>query len=462
MDTTYRTPPTHSRAKHNVDIKRAQKELARLRRQRDRAKHSRQEWVDAKMGTHKTQGQLAEEGVETNPGPRGDDEVLATTSDGRGEAPLQSAPPAEEVSERPRTPSPKLDTDGRPMGRGPKSGRTQAPRTCHNCGKAGHKAAQCRDKGKEPEELATGGSTTAQVLTRLSQVERANAASLVHSRHADLSLKQCFTLVDAGFLELSKNVNTPTLLAAAGLDPPAPVKQEAPRPPRNPILGSFLTADEFRSTKKTWHVHQSYGRCVARVATDPVYWVSAVIFCVVVPATVILCTGYAAKAAVWATTCAMSTVAAIGAMLLLAAFDLRDTDEIGYEVVVELDDQSSASDDRLRTLCHVARLDRPVRVHRYSYRKPVELFPYAEWKDMYVVDHWAAVAQSEFGYGQDVDSFLKNVHLKFLRCGELDVSSDNYELYKRGTTEYLARWCSHQGFRAAAARNWHGREAGDE
>lgn len=118
-------------------------------------------------------------------------------------------------------------------------------------------------------------------------------------------------------------------------------------------------------------------------------------------------------------------------------------------------------DDRLRTLSHVERLARTVRVHKYSYRYPLEVFPSAKWKHMFVVDHWVSVALSEFGYGQDVDSFIKNVHLKFLRCGELDISAENYELYKAGTTKYLRLWCNYKGFREAEPRNWHGVPAVD-
>lgn len=100
-----------------------------------------------------------------------------------------------------------------------------------------------------------------------------------------------------------------------------------------------------------------------------------------------------------------------------------------------------AGDNRLRTNAHVSLLPRPVFVHQYSEGWELTFRNYLPWYKKrflrFVVDHWVAVALSEYGEGADVEIFLSNVHQKFLRCAELGIPDVDYARYKADTTDFL-------------------------
>lgn len=129
-------------------------------------------------------------------------------------------------------------------------------------------------------------------------------------------------------------------------------------------------------------------------------------------------------------------------------FWIMPRDHYHDECRVFRNDDYDTRDIRIRSNAHVTKLDKPIQCHRYTFTldpsrtvKPIGLEDYEvgvqhEWT---VVDHWAAVALSEFSsYRGDSETFLKNVHTRYLRCAEMNVSDEDYEEFKVGTTAYLA------------------------
>lgn len=409
----------------------AKKAYARAARAMDRERRNRQKQRDAK-----TRAELAADGVEENPGPKPE---------------------------------------------GPKSGTKRRAIKCHTCGEEGHIMRCCtkgrRDGegtsksnvGKEPEEMVR--ASTSQILEKVDQVTRHNGASLIHSRHETLPLKMCFALFDGGFLDLSKDASTDALLIAAGMSMPEPVKVEAPPAPAPPVLGSFMTPAQFCAAKGLTEEH---------VSERVVYWRFGLVFVASLAAMIlvefmvmtmtmklIMVRGGPRSWNTWVTgskVLGYSGSLALGLVMTVIAsvvgWVMSITDETSEpECEVTLEDVGSDGDERLRTVTHVAKLARRVRCHRYRWRDGSEVASDDPHHEIYVVDHWVAVAQSEFGEGQDPDTFLKNVHLKYLRCGELDIPATMYQALKFGTTEYLRLWLDNQGFINAAPPNWQGRAA---
>lgn len=423
------------------DIKRAKKALSRLRRQRERGRVSRQTWVDEKMGSHKTRDELAADGVEENPGP------------GR---------PSTSGSDSASTGS----SAGKSWGYGPKSGLRKPPIACFVCGKPGHKAAACRSgtKGKqreddpvEPEDYAKQGHPLNRVIEVVSQVDRTNKASVLMSRFDGLDNKTALALVDAGLFDAATTGDNDLnmLRAAAGLDPPT---EKPAAPVVAPVMGTFLTESEFAEAMGG-NKPPTFLRKVWRTAINPWSWLGVLLSLTVALGVIFTCSAYRVLYP-WVEN--LVSIALLTAWIACFGvyWEEHDWGEAYYETEVQVGDVDMAQDDRLRTTTHVGRLDRPIRVHRYRWRKRSRWWwEDDDWKRIYVVDHWAAVAQSEFGHGADVTMFLKNVHLKFLRCGELGIDARDYDLYKRGTTKFLKYWLRHSGFRQADVRNWQGRAA---
>lgn len=115
-------------------------------------------------------------------------------------------------------------------------------------------------------------------------------------------------------------------------------------------------------------------------------------------------------------------------------------------------DVSHSRDVRIRTNTHVPLIPNALRCHRYKY--------YAEGEAvrLYVCDHWATVALSEYG-GGPIDQFLSNVHTKFLRCAGLNVSDKDYEALKQGTTKFLKIYLEatkREDFQVPLVLSWEG------
>jgi len=403
------------------------------------------------MGTAKAKDQLAAEGVEENPGPRhGDAGDGASTSSGK------------EKDNETRSDS---------WGRGAKGGGRARPKpTCFVCGKLGHKAATCSQRGSRPsspgmcsrcgveghearycthssvgdsaEEAVMSGAPLTRVIEIMDTNQRLERAAQLTERFPDLEYGDALRCCDAGLSEPPNGITLDQLLVAAGVDKPKPPPQ-LPAGPVDPVLGSFLTEAELSSTYATEHADGSVCEDAEACRAGGIgarRWTLAV----------------AGAVGIALELYGFHYFALVLLILFIAAWvHVVPREHYGTEVTVEVCDVGDDGENRLRTLSHISKLSRPVRVHRYHIEHVS-----GEEEDLFVVDHWAAVAQSEFGYGQDTESFLKNVHLKYLRCGELDISAENYELYKRGTTEYLRRWAIGD-FPLAGARGWRGTPAGD-
>lgn len=396
----------------------------------------RRDWLRVK--------ELKREGVEENPGPP----MLASTS----------APPPLAKEKEPLLPphskKPKYS------GKGAKSGHDTS-KTCFLCGAAGHFRRNCpknkagKQGGENPEGLdnaellALKGANVPTIQSAVSQADFENAVSLAGSRY-NLGLNDAIAFVQRfGDVKLDiadgdgRNTGPPSPRGPQEpTAPPAPQEEVVldipPEPQVEPVFGQMLTEAELDRVmnRKPWFIF--------------VYLVVAILA---------FLTGVCFKMGFIGAMVACALSFCVTATLAWTVLAFR------WDIQVEGGLTQLGVDHRLRTVAHVNRLDRPVRVHRYRMRKHFLLpndavsllarfFAFFRPVEMNVVDHWVSVAMSEFAYGQELEPFLKNVHLKYLRCGELSVDSRDFVLYKEGTTEYLRLLITERGFRMGRLRSW--------
>lgn len=115
---------------------------------------------------------------------------------------------------------------------------------------------------------------------------------------------------------------------------------------------------------------------------------------------------------------------------------------------VQFTDLALPTDQRLRTMGHINMTSRPTRMHVYHFSVVPLLL---RWK-LHVVDHWVAVADSERADGADAKTFYSNIHLKFLRLGELNIPDRDYQRLKKDTITFVK--LMDRGFCQGGVRSW--------
>lgn len=326
-------------------------------------------------------------------------------------------------------------------GAGPKRGTRPKPVICRLCGGEGHTKRHCPlADGRAPED---GASTSTAVRVAAVEEDEAITRGLVlHEYYPMFKRADLIKLVRAGhYVALKDGGLSPEAVADAfGLELPA---KEEPVP----ALGVFqgVEVPEAAMRDKEWLL---FATCRAAIIVMGVLLGILVIMGAWrVPARIFLKAENLPQLPF-----RMSVHAGLGwtlwlDWLMLAAYYLlaghiaavalfylfKRKNDFRVETMVAYMD----ADRRLCTSMHVDKHKDGVRLHRYRWFEYSWHWPFRVVKDLYVVDHWASIALSEYGFSGDVDMFLKNVHLKFLRAAVLGVEDRWYVCFKEGTTEFL-------------------------
>jgi len=415
-----------TRAQRAINQSRTQ----RLRNERDaRDAREQQEWLN------EDQARDGFDAVQAEGNNRRAHTVHGNTES--GPAPLRQ--PAELEKEKESEPSP--PSTSRPRreysGSGPKSGcrrggRQGPKRTCFTCGSSDHIAKACPlADGRTPEDK---GLKTAERVQRVVDDDFLTKVAAVQLKYTEEepTVDLCAAMVRAGFYAAIMRSDMPFRQVCEAIQI-HPQKEEVPVAKKTPGVFEGPLVDVAKYNER---------QAMSRTYLECGLVMFAFVTIMLMTFDVVYRFGYIDIPCVLARPCStvLSLVTGLVSALIIPPLFLRYLFG-GKQLSTQTDVQTMGPDKRLATMFHVDKHDNGVRVHRYRLEKWQLLLGFIPWKrddiDLYVVDHWLAIALSEHGFGSDNDIFLKNVHLKFLRAAILGISDLWYTRLKEDTTTFL-------------------------